>query len=301
MKTELPKNTLIGVMLLFLAGTAAAQSFIPIKKGKDLIVSAGVGSSLYFGDLSDTDEYGDARLALRAAVQLHPWPRFVGNRVAFRSALHFFRLHGSDQNAPNSRVTRNLSFYSNNLEWNASMVIHLLPEEREGFRNNQVNVYAVAGVGMLYTNPKTRYQGSEVALQPLRTEGVSYSNLQPVVPLGFGVKLAQAGRYHISMEATWRYTFTDYLDDTSGRFYANPRQLPSPLAVALSDRRAEYYQANSIDYNPESLRKGDIRGNPGYKDSYLIVTLNVGYAIPMHKSRADRKLMSVRKRKPITK
>ena len=260
----------------------------------DMMVTLGVGSASYYGELNNPEDYLDAKPTFNMGLTLFPMPSFIGNRLALRSELAYFRLQGSDEEATNSRVIRNLSFFSDNIELQGALNLHLLPVYHKFRRNNIFNLYGVLGVGLLYSNPKTIYQGSAVALQPLRTEGVNYSKWNLVIPMGFGIKMLQNNKVSIDLEGTWRKTFTDYLDDVSGRTYADPAILSSDLARAVADRRGEYYakRGESFIGNP-----GDIRGNPKLPDSYFLFTLRVSYHIPVRLPDMNKKLMIILKKK----
>lgn len=258
-------------MLLALAAIAdaSAQSFYAIRRERSLIFSGGTGTSTYLGELSNPGDYLDARPNVNLGLQL-----FVTRRLAVRSEINWFQLRGNDAQANSDRVERNLSFSSNNYEITASGLFHLFPLGRRFYQRPIFNLYAFAGVGMVTINPTTVFQGERVALQPLQTEGVAYSRVQPVVPYGLGVMIKQGPYLNIALEGGLRMLFTDYLDDVSIRRYPDPATLGSPLAVALSDRRRE----RDPDY-PVGPNVG-VRGNPERNDSYFLLNVKVQYYLP---------------------
>jgi hypothetical protein len=276
-------STRLWVTLLAIGALAdaGAQSFYAIRNERSLILSAGTGTSTYLGELSNPGDYLDARPNLNLGLQL-----FVTRRIAVRSEITWFQLRGDDAKANSDRVERNLSFSSNNYELTASGLLHLFPLGRRFYQRPLFNVYAFAGVGMVTINPTTMYQGERVALQPLQTEGVAYSRVQPVVPYGLGVMLKQGPYLNIALEGGLRMLFTDYLDDVSVRRYPDPATLGSPLAVALSDRRRE----RDPDY-PVAPNLG-VRGNPERNDGYFLLNLKVQYYLPVRLSQntAQRRL-----------
>jgi hypothetical protein len=115
-------------------------------------------------------------------------------------------------------------------------------------------------------NPTTNFDGNEIALQPLGTEGqgtrannkLPYSLNQLTVPLGLGVKITLKKRLAISLEYGIRKTFTDYLDDVSGNYVSSEiiRNENGPLAATLANR----------SLNTETAVN---RGNPNNKDWYV--------------------------------
>jgi hypothetical protein len=243
-----------------------------------LIASFGTGTSTYFGEFQNPKDYLDAKPSFNIGVQAFPAPYFIGDRLAVRAELSWFRLQGNDANADDDRVTRNLSFYSNSWEINAVGMIHAMPQHIKYYRvfkRSTVNFYGLIGIGLLYSNPKTEYQGEKIALQPLQTEGVKYSRLQFVIPYGLGIKFKTSTLYNIVIEGGWRKTFTDYLDDASARSYPDPAILQNDLSRALSDRRLE----RDPDY-PINPNQG-VRGNSDKKDSYMLLNVKVEYYLPV--------------------
>jgi len=292
-------TTLCAVLaFMFFSHQAAAQSFYTMGSDRDMLVTVGIGTASYYGELNNPNDHLDTKPTFDVGLTVFPIPAFFNNRLAVRQELAYFRLHGTDAEANNSRVIRNLSFFSDNLELSTSINLHLLPVHQHFIRNNVFNIYGVLGIGLLYSNPRTIYQGSSVALQPLHTEGVNYSKFHMVIPMGFGIKLLQNNTINLAIEGTYRKTFTDYLDDASSNRYPDPATLSSDLARALADRRGEYYAQKGEAFTP----KGDgTRGNPEFNDSYFLFTLKVSYYLPMRLKDMNKKLMIIRKKKGAAK
>ena len=207
--------------------------------------------------------------------------------------------------------------------------------------------YAFGGIGGFYYNPfgfnnfpnnaKTKFE-----LRPLRTEGQglkspedaffsndverginyqdyafpqsdgkdgTYSKFAICTPVGFGIKKSFHSTAGIMLEAGFRFTSTDYLDDVSTRYFspeeldswsANSRlisgvnqsldengiytgnvkfgeNIPAPgpeqLEIGISSIGNEigngFYQVNFFNNGP-----GQVRGNPKNLDSYMFVTLS---------------------------
>lgn len=256
--------------------TLQAQSFYAIRKERSLILNAGTGMATYLGEMQNPGTVFDDRFNVTAGLQL-----FVTPRIAARADITWFQLFGDDRNANSDRVERNLSFRSGNIELSATGAIYLFNNGKRFYQRPGYNIYAFAGVGMAYINPKALYQGEWVPLQPLQTEGVSYSRFQPVIPYGLGLVLKPHPFYNIVIEGGLRKTFTDYLDDVSIQRYPDPAVLSSPLAVALSDRRRE----RDPDY-PVAPNLG-VRGNPENDDSYFLLNVKVQYYLPVYFSNSN--------------
>ncbi|PDH46893.1 MAG: hypothetical protein CND37_05705 [Bacteroidetes bacterium MED-G20] len=211
-------------------------------------------------------------------------------------------------------------------------------------------LYAFGGIGGFYYNPfgynnfgsaKTKFE-----LRPLRTEGQglkapndafyandverginyqdyafpksnagdgTYGKFAICTPVGFGIKKSFHGTAGIMLEAGFRFTNTDYLDDVSTRYFS-----PSALDLwntnsalisgvnqsldengtfvgylRIGDTPPDFPELGIIEYNqitnPELLAaygsgysevifwqnsQGQIRGNPKNLDSYMFVTLS---------------------------
>ncbi|MEQ8927507.1 MAG: outer membrane beta-barrel protein, partial [Fulvivirga sp.] len=178
------KKLVLGVILIVLASEIYAQSFYNYRRGRDFIASLGTGTSTYFGDLNDDGDYFDAKPNLNIGLQY-----FFTNRIAARAELGWFQLSGDDANSSESgKVNRNLSFSSNNFEFNVVGIVQAWPDGARYYQRNDFNIYGFAGVGVLYFNPVAELNGKKVPLQPLQTEGVSYSRVTIVIPYGIGIK-----------------------------------------------------------------------------------------------------------------
>ncbi|MFL2589197.1 MAG: hypothetical protein ACJ0QS_03920 [Parvicellaceae bacterium] len=141
--------------------------------------------------------------------------------------------------------------------------------------------------------------------------GDSYTDFAVCVPVGFGIRKSFHSTAGLKLEASYRFTNTDYLDDVSTNYfdrieleeYFGNNDL-GPIAANMSGTQTgETYlyigYATELDIygepiypdgaekapqlggtNPYTLTKtrtepGFKRGNPEYKDSYMFLTLSV--------------------------
>jgi hypothetical protein len=261
------------VILLVLAlipEWAAAQSFYSVRRERNLILTGGIGMTNYFGDLVNPGTWGKTRYDLLVGAEY-----YLNPRISVRSELAYFRLAGNDAQADDDRVERNLSFFSGNLELSAAGTISLLKMGNRFYQRPVLNLYAFAGIGLLYMNPRAENQdGEKITLRPLMTENVAYARLQPVIPYGLGIKYMPHPFYNIIVEAGYRTTFTDYLDDVSSTRYVEPDLLASDLSREMADRRRE--RDPNYPANPGVGK----RGNPDNNDGYLMINLKVQYYWP---------------------
>ncbi|QOI97884.1 MAG: hypothetical protein HRU69_10490 [Flammeovirgaceae bacterium] len=276
----------IPLVITLLPGLVCAQSFYAIRKERSLIATVGTGTANYFGEMVNPQEYGKIRYNIVIGAEY-----YFTNRISGRAELSYFRIAGSDALADDDRVERNLSFFSGNLELSTVGTISLFPMGQRFYQRPKLNVFAYAGIGLLYMNPKAKRQNGEpVALQPLQTEGINYSRFQPVIPYGLGVKYMVDPFFNIIIEGGYRTTFTDYLDDVSIERYPDPSLLKSDLSREMSDRRRE----RDPDY-PVLPGLGK-RGNPENNDGYFLMNVKVQYYLP-YQFRQDQRKLYNRKRK----
>lgn len=262
------KVLLVGLIVLIVSDWAYSQSFFAMRRDRSLILTFGVGTASYFGELSNDNDYLQGNLNIQAGLQY-----YVNRKIAIRGEFSYFQLSGDDaKSSPESgRQGRNLSFSENDFELSAIGIYNLFPQGRSFYQRPDFNIYGFAGIGLLYFNPTTMYNGQKYQLAPQHTELVSYSQFVPVIPVGLGVRFKLGPFVNLCFEGGFRKTFTDYLDDVS-TVHHDASKFPTALAYALSDRRPEVGLANAPD--------GYIRGNPSTMDSYMLYTAKIEYYLP---------------------
>jgi hypothetical protein len=243
-----------------------------------------MGASNYLGDIGGNNstrkdfindlKLAETKLSTGAFVRYRLLPE-----VSVCLSYNYGRIAGDDALSSNpSRKDRNLSFRND---------IHELSLEGQyffysvndlfhtyHFRNN-FRTYIGGGVAVFHHNPQTFYEGEWIDLRPLRTEGElqPYSAFDLSIPFTTGFYFTFNNKYRLGWEIGWRKTFTDYLDDISGRYVA-PSDLPNSLAVALANR------TQAVTSNAETAANyapGNKRGDPTHNDSYIFTTINFSY------------------------
>lgn len=275
------------VLIFCLSGVAAAafsQSFYAARRERSIILTGGLGTSTYYGDMANTGDVIAAQPNINAGLQY-----YFANRIGARVELNWFTLAGDDAKAdPGSgREQRGLSFQSSNFELSAVGIVNLFAHGDRYYRRPGFNVYGFAGIGLLYFNPKAKdASGNLVALQPLKTEGVDYSLVTPAIPFGLGVRLKVTPQFNIAAEAGWRKLFTDYLDDVSGTYPGLNTFTGPDAAVAqyFSDRRP----TTDANYGTST----GIRGNPNNNDAYMLLNVKIEYYLPIDFSGGNKKSYS---------
>ncbi|HAS42551.1 MAG TPA: hypothetical protein DCS93_18875 [Microscillaceae bacterium] len=277
-------------------------------------VGAQVNVANYFGDLNPWTQYvGADPKFTRPSFMIHATRKF-GRRIHVRANFGWALLRGDDfisaavfkpEHQP--RYARNLHFRNDVKEFGITGIFDIFPSSRRTVvrtkspraRGRMIRErvkwtpYVFAGVGLILHNPRAKTPeslgGEWVALQPLGTEGqqtglpqyqAPYSLVQPVFPVGIGVRWKLNQRIDIGVEMGLRITLTDYLDDVGGN-YPVAADLQSDLARAMSNRTLETTSAVFGTERAVVIRAadGDIRGNSNENDMYLVTGFHVYYIL----------------------
>jgi hypothetical protein len=294
--------------------------------GKDKVYNA-IGISLnalnYYGDLSPSPKRVSTDLGLtRPAIGISFTHRF-GPRYQLTTAFTYGGIRGSDAESadPNDdkngvfRYIRNLSFRNRIKELSVVAQVDLFENMATYISRVNWTPYVYAGVAVFHHNPqaqvpKTDLLGNEfsnagewVNLRPLKTEGKSYSAIQPAIPFGVGFRFRINEVMDFSTEFGFRYTFTDYLDDVSGNYvdlttFGNDRLAQAlsyrsnevtaggndDLAAKLSNRFDEYVGFTTVKgygHVNEGNEKQpyNMRGSKADRDIYMVTTFKLTYII----------------------
>jgi hypothetical protein len=242
------------------------------------------GVSNYLGDIGGNRQnrrdfisdlkVGETNLSLGAFVRYR-----IARDFSVLTSYNYGRISGDDKLSSNlGRHYRNLNFRNDihELAVESQYYFYTLNDlGRTYLFENNFRAYLGMGAALFYHNPKTLYQGSWVELRQLKTEGENkpYSKICMAVPLSMGFYFTFKKSYRIGWDICWRKTFTDYLDDVSGRF-ATPKALGTPVAAALANRTGELNPPAGI---AENFVAGSKRGDPNHEDAYIFSTLNFSY------------------------
>ncbi len=276
------KKLLIIIFLVSIAQDVLSQTFYSRRLNRKWVATGGLGYARSLGDLTNPGSYFDTRFNIEGGLQYR-----ANDRINIRANLLLFQLSGNDQEIDPELNTRSrgLSFVSNNAELSLGTTISLFPHSARFRQRKKINPYVYAGVGLLYFDPKAEIPGvayipgeaepvqlanggKRVSLREYQTERPNtYSNFAFVIPVGVGVKVKVSDFLDISAEVSNRITFTDYLDDVSGRNYSDPA-----LFDFTQEREREAYALS----NPTGTTSS-VRGNPENNDFYLIANIKAEF------------------------
>lgn len=291
-------------ILLLGASDVFAQRFD--KRKQYTSIGGSIGIANYFGDLAPNARMASTDIRFtRPSIHLYAMHRFHP-RISVRGTFGWSRIRGDDFKSQSTgsqdarfRYIRNLHFRNDIVELTASGVVDLFENRGTFLKRPQLVPYVYAGLGIIYHNPRAKTPqnfgekgGEWVSLQPLQTEGTTYSRVQFVIPAGLGVRYRVTDRFDFAFEVGFRYSFTDYLDDVSGD-YPEPASLQSDLARVMSNRTGEDassrnlggvlgslgYDIDPATGNVRQFVAGERRGNDGDRDWYVVTGFHLYYIL----------------------
>jgi hypothetical protein len=258
----------------------------------------GIGVANYFGDLAPRSTRASTDLNhSRTYFTVYHLSRVHPN-VTIRNQLSFLQLRGDDFSVSRisdptksdiGRFKRNLSFRNNIFEISSCGIFEVFPTDRGFLRRSFINPYGILGISLFHHNPQTKtpiIKGEKsdwIDLQPIGTEGQftgiagtpkPYSLWQIGVPLGGGVVYRLMDKWDLSLEFCYRFVFTDYLDDISGRYpseevYQEMLNQGNYDGITLSNRSAELIAAIENERRTDVLRQWKDNSLPSGTTTYL--------------------------------
>ena len=272
------------------------------KQKKYNYIAFSVNALNYFGDIAPKSSIMSTKMSFtRPGVTASFGHRF-GPRYTLRTSLSYGVLRSDDYvvntTAESSfRWVRNAHFRNTILELSSIAVFDLFKNEGSYLSRSVITPYAMIGAAIFHHNPQAiapetfegnganiNEAGSWVDLEPLGTEG-QYSNLpgtsanvgndpyslwQIAIPFGLGVRYKLADALDLSFDISFRYLFTDYIDDIS-KNYVNPWDLNSDLARAMADRTLEPTSATTGETRDLSGVARTTITDPNTGDIYTVV------------------------------
>lgn len=293
----MPKFSISVLLLLFIYVNSKAQFYYYDDKymDNDLLFEGGITTGIMLG-VTDVGArkgsaispgYYDLKM-IKPNVGLYGAVMYK-SIVEGRLQLVRGGIAGNDANSnTKSVINRNLSFSSTITELSLTASFHPVLLLNIDYLP-ALSPYLSAGVGIFSFNPSTIYKGEKIALRRMNTEGQNsaefparkqYSMRAMSFPMGGGLKYELSGIYNIRVEALYRLTTADYIDDVS-LTYPKQSTLEDPLQKILSHRY--------LELNPRARdRKGARRGTGTSKDRFFSFNINFGYVLGREKRKYGR-------------
>lgn len=256
--------------------TLSAQTQATVYEGE---IGFSAGAAHYFGDLNNRASFRRPK----AAAGLFFRKNF-GNYVGLRLGLQVAQLGYADKYSSNEfQQSRNLSFNSTIWEYSLQGDFNFFRFE-PGNPYLRFTPYVTLGIGSMSFDPYAYLAGEKYYLRPLGTEGQGstqypdrkpYRNTAMVFPLGMGIKYNINRTLNFHMEAVFRFTSTDYLDDVSTTFAGPDVFDPQSPAFFLQDR--------SYEVGIPIGTAGRQRGFSSQRDQYLMVQAGLSFNISSYR------------------
>lgn len=270
-------------IILFLL---ACLPFIGNAQYSEFGIAAGVAN--YQGDLAPIITFDNIDIGVtKGAIGILGRTNF--NRFfSLRGGLTYGKVGADDRI---SGKERNLRFESDIFEASIIAEFNIFGYDPV-YSGKNFSPYLFIGGAGYYFNPKADYNGRDVALQPLGTEGQGrpgyeerYSLVSFSIPVGGGLKFALGESWTIGLEFGARKLFHDYLDDVSGNYAAfEDLNATSEIAGAIAYRTWEL-----TDESPASAPAGVGRGNQKFFDWYYFSMLSLTYHLPTSKRQRGKR------------
>lgn len=254
-----------------------------------------IGSSIYFGDFTGNDIFdpGDAQLSLGLVGKYN-----FTERLTLSSNFIWGQLRGdeTDNFRGTSYPDRGFNFESSFAEVSFSMEYNL---NKLGFGDQGRFTPALSlGIGSFYFEPNAysallleKGYGANIAkvsLYDYHTAGLEpqYSRTNVCIPFGIHIKSVIKEKLLLDFSFTWRYTFTDFIDD-----FGQPgeyrdlayfeKYFPDNELVPNTDvRKADVAFDLHNSLTPEKYHKnGSFRGGVN-NDWYIITGVTITYIQP---------------------
>lgn len=280
-------------------------------------IGVSVNALNYYGDLSPLPQRVSTDISFTRPGIAISYNKKQGPRFGWQTQFLFGYLRGSDAQSAEKdpsgiyRKMRNASFRNPINELSLAITMDLFKNDGFYFNRPLWSPYVFAGAAIFHHNPQAKAPATDLSgqplpqggqwvnLQPLGTEGQlatlqpedknygikPYKLFQPTVFGGYGVKFQAGAMIDLAMEISFRYTFTDYLDDVS-RNYVDLGVFSSELARSMSYRTNElqlthgqhtYTARNGVNYNVQagygSEHRDNMRGNPKDRDLYMVTSV----------------------------
>lgn len=304
------KFALLLVLFVSLEEIALGQGAATFKKHRYTSIGVAINAMNYVGELDPGPSFISPGIKFTRPNFAVTYTKRIAPRYSLRGAVSWGRIKGNDYdnasfaNKDINRKFRNLSFRSSILEVKADFVIDLWENRGRHTKRPDYTPYFFGGLAYFHMNPKTKYEGRWVELEPLQLEGTSFSLHQISIPVGLGFRYKLGKQWDLAFEMGWRFTLTDYMDGVSKNYVDKSTFGDNQVAIDLSDRSGELFgnedigpavlqqgtEENPTGFAPDPYNTSGYRilgyGSPGDKrgdsnrDWYIVTGFHLNYIIP---------------------
>ncbi len=227
-------------------------------------VGFGIGIANYWGDLAPSIAYNETKPAINLFARLN-----LSKIWALTGQITSLQVSGTDKNFDFNK-SRNLNFTDNITEY-SGLVEYNFANYGYGVLDSKITGYIFGGMAIFKFAPQTIYAQQTVNLRDLKTEDVTYENYSIAIPFGIGAKWIFARNLSLEANFNIRKTYTDYIDDVSGKYADLSKS--SLRTQQIADRSYEV-----IGSKPSV--SGTMRGSDNYNDWYMTFTTCLAYRLP---------------------
>ncbi|MFM2049278.1 MAG: hypothetical protein RI955_1826 [Bacteroidota bacterium] len=239
----LPKTTysfLLVVGLLFCKSALAQYHEVGVEGG----------CTSYFGDLNNQTFIPKIGAVGGAFYRKNFTPHF-----AWRTNLNVGRFAFDSKLSKSEYIQyQNLNFRNTLIEGVSMIEFNFFKYKANMVDDARWTPYIFWGGGFAYYYLDAKYDGKNVYLPGLRTEGKDYVPFIFTMPFGGGLKFNIAKSITLSVECMYHHTYTDYLDDVSSTYIqkkiiankkptniADPSNLSNPLSDVKNKQRGDQF------------------------------------------------------------
>lgn len=217
-------SRVIAIIFILLYQTSSLNAQLNSSKYE---LGIGLSSFIYQGDL--TPHIVGSVETMRWGINIHG-SRIMSPSFLLRTNLTIGGLKGDDAkyNHPEFRKQRNFNFSTPVVEISQLVVWNPM---RTNYADKKFSPYFFGGIGLSFLKIKRDWSkfnaeyfgvGSVISDGLVLDEKKSLPRIIPVIPLGGGIRYNLSDRIAVNAEASYRLTYTDYIDGFSKA--ANPKQ-----------------------------------------------------------------------------
>jgi opacity protein-like surface antigen len=251
------KNYIALLLLMILAATSMAQSARILRNR--IGFSAGMGFANYRGDY--TSQLGDFIPRPSASVGLS---YRLSNRIIAQSEFCVFQLTGKEK-----EHFLSTQFNSNNMEWSMGITYDIFKMRKAFQHRNLISPYLGIGMAVMAFDSEINQFGRNITATQTTNKGLVLA-----VPVSFGLRIKAAKYLDVILEASYRKTFSDKLDnsDLNSNNLKTFQEMTSTVGDQIEHKAsADGYLITQVKlvYAPSKLPKKKAKSAKGISEEVL--------------------------------